>query len=48
MCASSVVELPFPKIANKFSQYTSKLRHVRNFWGVVKSCEGGDQFVGLF
>jgi len=45
MCASSVVELPFPKIDDNF--YIIFLRHVRDFWGVVKSCQEGVQFVGL-
>ena len=46
MCANSVVELPFPKIANNCSHHISAGTFTIS-WGVVKSCQEGGQFVSL-
>jgi len=67
MCASSIVELPFPKRANSCSHLVSKSTFAIHiyiymhiyiyiyiymyilyiFWGFVKSCQEGCQFVSL-
>jgi len=41
MCSSSVVELPFPKIANNCSHHISAGTFTIS-WGVVRPYEGGE------